>query len=468
MNIANKERAQIFPVNQPANNTYSFKNGFPICTFQIASQNKLLDTNSLRLNGVLRLQDSNGALPTNNVAALPTNATTGIAFNERIGLASALNQITLSSPENNRTLEVIRNYGRFLSATMPVMHSQDDYDTNLQIGNPASGSKSYQAAKACNNELEFSIPLRTGLLSSGQRLPMGQNGLRGLTIELQLAPDSNAISGYAVYDVVSGNKTKIISTTINQGASYELKNLSLSYDLLVPDDEGLARLSVPATGQLTYNSVSQIYGVLNSSDQTQSYNLGTSRTLAIHHNFIPTEFINNYNEDGFGTNKLLKSNGTEAVIKRVTFLRGGQKFPLDFDLFTEKQGQENRPQSELESKFMDSIKPYQSITHTLTSTYTNNKFSDITTFEDTGVPAENERNRNGPPEQTATLPDPEPVFGVGVRLDPLSNVGVDYRNVPYAIRIISELDNNYPNSIYTYTLAQNTLMYSPQGIMVQN
>ncbi len=109
MNIANKERAQIFPVNQPANNTYSFKNGFPICTFQIASQNKLLDTNSLRLNGVLRLQDSNGALPTNTVAAPPTNATTGISSNERIGLASALNQITLSSPENNRTLAVIRN-----------------------------------------------------------------------------------------------------------------------------------------------------------------------------------------------------------------------------------------------------------------------------------------------------------------------------------------------------------------------
>lgn len=466
MNIANKERAQIFPVNQPANNTYSFKNGFPICTFQIASQNKLLDTNSLRLNGVLRLQDSNGALPTNTVAAPPTNATTGIAFNERIGLAASLNQITLSSPENNRTLEVIRNYGRFLSSTMPVMHSQDDYDTNLQIGNPATGSKSYQAAKACNNEVEFSIPLRTGLLSSGQRLPMGQNGLRGLTIELQLAPDSNAISGYAVYDQVTATKTKIISTTINQGASYELKNLSLSYDLLVPDEEGLARLAVPATGQLTYNSVSQIYGVLNSSDQTQSYNLGTSRTLAIHHNFIPTEFINNYNEDGFGTNKLLKNNGTEAVIKRVTFLRGGQKFPLDYDLFVEQQGNENRPQSELESKFMDSIKPYQSITHTLTSTYTNNKFSDVTTFE--SVPNENDRNRNGPPEQTDTLPDPEPVFGVGVRLDPLSNVGVDYRNVPYAIRIISELDNNYPNSIYTYTLAQNTLMYSPQGIMVQN
>jgi hypothetical protein len=463
MNIANKERAQIFPINQPANNSYSFKNGFPICTFQIAAQDKLLDTNSLRLNGVLRIQTAAGTLPTNTKTALPNDATSGVAMNERIGVAAALNQITLSSPESNRTLEVIRNYGRFLASTMPVMHSQDDYDTNLQVGNPVSSSKSFNGARAAVNELEFSIPLRTGLLSSGQRLPMGQNGLRGLTIELQLSPDSNALSGYKIYDVATS--TQILSTTIQQGASYELKNLSLTYDLLVPDDEGMARLSVPATGQLNYNSVSQIYGVLNSSDQTQSYNLGTSRTLTVHHNFIPTSHINNYAHDGFSTGKLQRSNGTTANIKRVSFLRGGQKFPLDYDLFVEQQGTENRPQAALESKFLDSIKPYQSITHTLASTYTNNQFSDQVTFDaelrDSGEP-------NGPPEDTDTLTDPQPIFGLGVRIDPLSNVGVDYRQVPYAVRIVSELDNSFPNSIYTYVLAQNTLMYSPQGIMVQN
>ena len=464
MNIANKERAQIFPINQPANNSYSFKNGFPICTFQIAAQNKLLDTNSLRLNGVLRVQDPLGALPTNNKAALPNDATSGIALQERIGVAATLNQITLSSPESNRTLEVIRNYGRFLASTMPVMHSANDFDTNLQVGNPACASKGFNGARAQVNELEFSIPLRTGLLSSGQRLPLGQNGLRGLTIELQLCPDSNTISGYNVYSAASV-ETRIISTTIGDGASYELKNLSLSYDLLVPDEEGMARLSVPATGQLNYNSVSQIYGVLNSSDQTQSYNLGTSRTLAVHHNFIPTNHINNYQFDGFATSKLEAAGGTTATIKRVTIMRGGQKFPLDYDLFVAQQGNEDRPQSSLESKFMDSIKPYQSITHTLASTFTNNQISPAITFE---VENRLSGEPNGPPEVTRTLPDPRPVFGVGVRIDPLSNVGVDYRQVPYAVRIVSELQGGFPNSIYTYVLAQNTLMYSPQGIMVQN
>jgi len=464
MNIANKERVQIFPVNQPSNNTYSFKDGFPICTFNIATQNKLLDTNSLRLNGVLRVNNSAGVLPTNNTTV--ASATAGIALNERIGLAATLNQITLSSPENNRTLEVIRNYGRFLASTMPVIHSQDDYDTNLQIGNPVSASKSFNGARQQNNEVEFSIPLRTGLLSSGQRLPLGQNGLRGLTIELQLSPDSNALSGYSFYDTDAQNNVRrnaVLATGIGNGAFYQLKNLSLSYDLLVPDEEGMARLSVPATGQINYNSVSQIYGVLNSSDQTQSLNLGTSRTLAIHHNFIPTSNINNYNHDGFSTGRLQNSGGATANIRRATFLRGGQKFPLDYDLFVKEQGVENRPQTELDTKFMDSIKPYQSITHTLVSPFTNNSISTQVTQ---APPTSYEPNSS--PADTDTLPDPEPVFGLGVRLDPLSNVGVDYRNVPYSVRIVSDLDGNSPNSIYTYVLAQNSLMYSPQGIMVQN
>ena len=114
---------------------------------------------------------------------------------------------------------------------------------------------------------------------------------------------------------------------------------------------------------------------------------------------------------------------------------------------------------------MDSIKPYQSITHTLVSPFTNNKISTQVTQE---PPLPNSFEPNSAPEDTDTLPDPEPVFGLGVRLDPLSNVGVDYRNVPYSVRIVSDLDGNSPNSIYTYVLAQNSLMYSPQGIMVQN
>ena len=59
----------------------------------------------------------------------------------------------------------------------------------------------------------------------------------------------------------------------------------------------------------------------------------------------------------------------------------------------------------------------------------------------------------------------KPVFGIGVAEDPYK-VGVDFKNTNYGIRIVSDLNGSSPNSVFTYVLAQNQLMYSPQGITV--
>ena len=191
---------------------------------------------------------------------------------------------------------------------MGVTHSQSDFDLNNSIGNPASASRSFNGARAVNNDVEFSIPLRTGLLQSGAPIPLGNNGLRGMLINLELSPDSNVLSGYSTYDD-AGAETKQLFTPIGTGAFYQLRNLSLTYDLLVPDDSGKSQMSTPATGNFVYNSLSHLYGVLNSSDQTTNYNLGTANTLSVFHNFLPTTNINNFNNDGFSTGRLFNSNG---------------------------------------------------------------------------------------------------------------------------------------------------------------
>ena len=43
------ERAEINPLNPPANNSYSFQEGFPIIQFMIPNQAKFLDGSSLRV-----------------------------------------------------------------------------------------------------------------------------------------------------------------------------------------------------------------------------------------------------------------------------------------------------------------------------------------------------------------------------------------------------------------------------------
>lgn len=455
MNINHKEFAEIFPLNPPTDG-YSFRGGFPIVQFQIANQAKLLDGKSLRLNGDFTLFSPGDELPTNTTATgASPDERTGIALNSRVGVPSCIHQITTSTM-SNQTLETIRSYGRFLASTLPVTHSQPDFDGTLAQSNAANASRSFNGARASNVTTGFSIPLRTGLFSGGNLLPLGQNGVQGLNITLELGADTNVISGYKTYNA-AGVPQQVLFNPPSSGAFYKLTNLSLSYNLLVPDDDGISQMTIPSTGQITYNSYSQLYSVINSSDSTKVFNLGTSRTKSVFHNFIKTNAINNYNEDGFSTEKLQNSAST-AEIRRLTFIRGGVKFPLDYDVLVEPQGRNNRPQTQLLTRFVDSIKPYEKFNHSLMSLYTQ-----------TGIPDQLTFSLDPVPRDSARLPDPnEEVFGVGINLDPLSRTGVDFRNTTYGVRIVSELDGRAPNSLFTYVMATNTLTYSPQGVMVQN
>jgi len=463
MNINSKEHAESYPTNPPAG-AYSFMKGFPIVQFQIANQNKLLDPASLRLNGTFKMIAPTlppTRAPLNNTSAAPVaDSNTGININNRVGIASTIHQMTISTL-SNQTLETVRSYGRYLASVIPVTHSQSDFDMTNQVQNPASASRSFNGAHALNNEVSFCIPLRSGLLSGQNFIPLGTSGVNGLQLQLELAADSSVISGYETYDSADV-ATQMLFNPPNNGAFYELSDLTLSYNLYVPDEEGQNQMAMPSTGSLSYNSISQLYSVINSSDQTKVLNLGTSNTLSVFHNFIPTNQINNYAFDSFSTGQLQNSGGTQiapanATLNRVTFIRGGLKFPLEYDVEVQDAGEADRPQTMNTINFINSIKPYKFYNHSLMSTYTNQGILGTIGFNYAKTP----RNKN-------TLPDPKAeVFGVGISFDPLSKVGVDFRRTSYGVRLVSQLqDSNSPNSIFTYVRARNTLTYSPAGIAV--
>lgn len=456
MEIANKEFGQVFAINPPSNSVWSFSGGYPIVSFQIAQQNKYLNPKTLRLNGKFRLKNPVNAPPFNG-GGVP--ATDGIALSGRVGIASCINQISLST-SSNQTLEVIRNYNRMLATLIPVTHSSSDLNTCLQVADPASASRSFNSARGVNETVDFSIPLRTGLLSGGELLALGTNGLRGLNISLELAPNSQVISGYNTY--VNGVPTQTLFSPLGTGAHYELEDLNLTYDLLVPDEQGQTIMNAPATGSLSYNSFSQLYSVINASEQTQNFNFGVSNCLAVTHNFIMTDRINNYNFDGFATPGLINSNSSDAIFKRITYLRGSTRFPIDYEIEVggrqDLPADQERPLTELTTEFIDSVKPYITMDHSSMSSQTQNGINDLLTFNNVATP----RFAN-------TLAEPNNhVTGCGVVMDGFSKVGVDFRNTNYGLRLVSGLDGISPNSIYTFIRARNTLNYSPAGISVSS
>ena len=460
MSVIAKERVEITPLNLPSGGAYSFKNGFPIVQFQIPQEPKYLDSSSVRLNGNLRVcqPTSTEAVPVltdnaNNKGSGEFNS----CLSSRVGVAGCIDQIILSSM-TNQTLENTRSYARYLSSVQSITHSQEDFDTNVQLSSLTS-SRQMNGSFMVNQDTSFAIPLRTGMLSGTSAIPIAMNGIRGLQVELQLAPDQQVLSGW-----VDNTDTSKNDSATGTGAFYQLRDLTLSYDLLIPDSDTQDKLSIPSTGTLEYNSVSQLYSVINSSDQTQTYNLGTASTLSVFNNFIPTTHINSYAHDGYSTGKLKNISAgvysVDAPIKRVSFLKAGQLFPIENEIDVQSDDPVSRPQSELEQAFIGSIKPQHLQNHSLMSLNTNDSLSTATSALDG-----KDLILSGTPEQQFQLAQRDPVFGVGCSMDPY-RVGVDYSRDTYAVRLVSDLDGASPNSMYTYIVAKNVLQYSPSGITI--
>ncbi len=446
-NIVNVEKFEILPSNQPANNTYSFRGGNPIIELTIPAQAKFLRPSSVRINGVLRVNRANGDIVNNNDAK--GGGANVVELNGRVGVHSCFQNVVLSSEATNQSLEAIRQYGRLVSCILSSTHSEQDFMSEKSNVANMNGLKD-ATGNLVNNEVHFSIPLYCGMLQGGNPIPLSMNGINGLKLKLELASDQQVLSGANAGD--------------NAGAFYQLKDISVSGDLLVPDDKGQAQLSVAGSGAFQYNSYSSLYSVINSNDSTQTYNLANSQVLSVFHTFLPVSHANNYAHDGFTNNALRNTDGTgtnynaDATLKKVSFSRGGVKLGLDYEVDVENNSTEGLPEVQVLQQYLNAFQDYSNLSRMI-----NNKqllsyggkdkvpYKDVLTFarqegQDSDAGARN--------------------FGIGLAMDRVSDMGMSFKGQSYATRIVSNLDGKSPNAIYSFVLAKNTLQYSPNGIMV--
>lgn len=456
MNIAQVEKVQISPNNQPSNNTYSFKGGNPIITIQIASANKLLKASSVRLNGKLKVLQAGSTDTPNNQNAKGAGAV-NIQLNDKVGVSGMIQNIVLSSEQTGQTLESIRQYGRLVASLVPSVNSQETFMNEHSISALAMGIDA-PSSLLVNNQTSFSIPLYAGMLQSGVSIPLGTNGVRGLNIQIELAADQMALFG--------------AQAGTGLGASYEISDVTLTADLLVPDAAGQQALSVAGTGAFSYNSFNSLYSVINSSDSTQQYNLANSNVLSVIHNFLPVPHANSYANDSFATDMLQNKDAgantysEKVVLDKVSFTRGGVKLALDYELDSETASAEGRPETGVLVNFLNAFRPLY------------NLFSMTNNNQGIGYGGNQLSVYSREPQKLTAADKDSRNFGIGIACDNVSRVGVSFRGQNYATRIQSSLNTQNavnanpigqsPNSIYTYVLARNTLQYSPQGIMVVN
>jgi len=478
--IQEVQNVEVLPLNAPSQATYGFKNGFPTISFQISSRAAFLDGKSVRLNGDITLLQSNGT-PVNNNKQKPV-AAFNTTLDSRIGVAACIQQVTISSAHNGQTLEQVRQYPRWLVSSHQTTASQEDLDSNMSIGG-LTASRSLTGAVRYNNKLGFSIPLRTGFFSGGETINLSETGVHGLTVTLEMSPDFNLLSPYYLSDGNYVPPTGGVSDT-STGATYQLSDLSLSFDALIPNEEGVNQMLSTPESAVQYNQVSHIYSVINSSDQTQNLNLGTSKTLAVYHNTIPSNFINNPDRNSNATDRLANDTLNDGTFAddiqptEISFAKGGILFPRDNRINTAPVGWADNsrqlPQTEKDIVGIDAIKPYNAFNHALVSLRTNQKITNALQYvpgrsahEDPTNGKQQITNDIGSRRYGGTLPDMVPCENLGVREDPFK-VGVNFENTNYSVRVVSALDGNSPNAMFSYVLAQNTMITTPNGISVSS
>jgi hypothetical protein len=430
-----KEYIDVLPTNVNQVQSVSYRDGNPLVEFKIGAQERYLLGSTLRLNGVISVFDSS-----NNAIAGGKD----INVDPRLGVYSCLDQLVISSSKTSQTIEHIKNYNTMLSTYLPVSSSPEDLLGHMGVTSLSSASVGANQQMivnvAANKNLktggsEFSLPLPCGFLLGRNPIPLSQTwGVKGINIQLFLAPDSAVLFG---------------TDALADGAYYTIRNLHLTAEVQTPAPDQLSQLMRQKNSSYDYNSISGFYATIQNSYATINFQLGLKRVLSFWSSFITSSHINNYRYNSFARPDLRDdaSGQVHAKLKEVFFTRDSVRFPQEYIMTTVKHANgdiDKGEDAQISRNFINAVSPYTKLRRTTVSPY----------------------NTPGRGQPDKDLPDGGNIFGIGCALDTISNQGVDYSNSQFGMVINSDLANDSPQSVFIFAHAKQTLLMNAMGIQV--
>ena len=434
---------EIVPSNITSTGELSYFNGQPTIQFLLGEQERFLKPGTLRLVGEFTVWKEG----TGDAKVLPVLGD-GIRMNERLGVNSIIDQLTVFSQKSSQVMEHINHHNRMMSSYLSVTQSVDDfaghtYETSLRFPNYKSqqlGVITNTQASNANGKNEFCIPLVCGLFLGKEPIPLsGTWGVGGLRIEIQLAPDSNVLFS-------EGN-----DATNLLNAYYELSNVRLICETQVPPPDQLSQLMSQTTNTFVYNSITSYYQTINSANANLNFNLALSKVLGAYMNVVPASHINNLTRDGLATLPFTNSDGSVAVVEQAVFTRGGERYPLQYNLDTvQKSNQTNRTiDSQLARNYINSVMGFAKVVRS--SIMPNNyKYFNMT---DNYVEAKE-------------VKDGGSAWGLGVAYDTISDQGISFQTVPFGVQLQLRLTTDSPQSIFLFVHSKQTVVSTPSGIQI--
>ena len=417
---------ELQPSNINSTQKISHKQGNPIVSFLIGSQPHLLDCGSVRLSGDIKFyKDANRTKPT---------TADQLGIDEKLALYSIIDKVTITSQRSRQVIETINHYGRFLASYLPYVSSREDKMTfannqSLSVPNYETQKRELVDFPATAHGSRFCINLPTGVLSSGNLLPLGATSLGGVEISLTLSPDPQALFA------LNGDTTGLTD------AFYELENVRLHCELNVPQQP------LPPSGQVTYNAITSYFNVINSANAVVNFNLGTSRTLGVFMNMCPSKYLNNLAYNSYSTTTPLNSDGSQADIKSIIITKAGRRMPFNFNLDTNVKDSESTTvvDPQVVTFARDSIKP-NNMRSQISPVNTNRLYTGATT----------PLTAQGGPQECLGVPFD--TAGTGI--------GEDFSTTPFGIQMEVGLDSDSPNALFLFVHSRQSMVFGPQGIQI--
>lgn len=450
---------QLRPDNVNSNAEISFKEGFPVLSFTIQSQNAILDPRSIRINGNLQVFKDNAAPPT-PVYLADVNP---INMDNRLGIYAMWDQLVVRHNKTKQVVEHIRHYNRYMNSYLGLTSSKQDllgHMSNAALMAPNSefmreNIVSTTAGQAVAAKRPFSCHLPCGFCMSGNSINLMESSLGGFQIEIHLSPDSNCLFSH----------TGLV-TAANADAHYRLSDLSLSCEVHdIPASE-MAQMAGQTSGALDFNTISTVYTSFNTTNAQLQYSLGLKNLQSCFMNFIPSNAINTLEHNGLATYYPggVGIAGVRIDMKNVQFLKGGQKYPVDFDMVTNvndpqnnnvagvNAGTFNTSDAQLAKQFAEAIIPeYMLDRSSINPRNLNRNFvldrdgADVTSYKQ--------------------VPDGGGLFGIGMRYSQF-NKGQDFSTEQWGVALSNTLTGDRPNSVFIYFKNKSTLVWSPTGVQV--
>ena len=432
---------ELRPLNTPADGKISFKNGFPVLSFAIAAQDGLLDPRSIRVVGKFSAFKDNLATPT------PLRDGDNVTMNNRLGIFNIIDTMTIRASKSALICESIRHYAKFMNTYLALTSSLQDQighlsQTALIQPNAECFRKNVMESPADSTQTNsFSFHVPSGMLQSGNMINLRPDAFGGLELEFLLQPDGNVL--YSTNGSTAGIGD----------AHYELSDVKLTCEISdIPADQMTANES---QGVYEFNTITSLYTSINSTNAQLQYNLALRNVLSAFMTFVPVSHINTLTADGNATTYPQGQNSQTdiAEIERVQFLKGGSKFPADFDFVNNfvTDSDVQLPDPQLVKGLVDAITP----------TISNHKYSIS--------PVNMRRGYNLTTVNTAasysTVAEGGSVMSLAVKYG-IGGAGEDFSAEQWGVSIESKKLQDSPTGVYIFIKAKAQLLYSPNGVQL--